>query len=102
MPGLMPAPQKAVFASGKLAIDSSFTVAATGYSDARLQSAMNRLEVRVSRLTGIRLIGKPKVPQIPTLAVECRQGGSEYPSLGEDESHELDVTPNGARQGCRR
>jgi hexosaminidase len=93
IPGLMPAPRKAVFASGKLAIDSNFSVAATAWSDARLQSAMNRLAGRIARQTGVPLKGG----QNATLAVECRQGGSEYPSLGEDESYELDVTPADAR-----
>jgi hexosaminidase len=91
---VMPLPSKVVSTSGKLTIDSSFSAAASGYSDARLQSAMNRFVARVSRRTGIPFRG---VAQKATLLIDCREGGSEYPTLGEDESYSLDVSPVGAQ-----
>ncbi|MGA3186616.1 MAG: family 20 glycosylhydrolase [Bryobacteraceae bacterium] len=91
---VMPLPSKVVSAAGKLTIDSSFTAAASGYSDARLQSAIKRFVDRVSRQTGIPM---SKVGQKATLSIECREGGSEYPTLGEDEAYVLDVSPLGAR-----
>jgi hexosaminidase len=91
---VMPLPSKTVSTSGKLTIDSSFSAAASGYSDARLQSAMNRFVARVSRQTGIPFRG---AAQKATLLIECREGGSEYPTLGEDESYLLDISPVGAR-----
>lgn len=39
---LMPLPSKSVRGSGKLIIDASFTVAAGGFSDSRLESAIRR------------------------------------------------------------
>src|SRR5580700_8157667 len=91
---VMPLPSKTVSTSGKLTIDSSFSAAASGYSDARLQSAINRFVSRVSRQTGIPMrAGRTNA----TLVVECREGGSEYPALGEDESYRLDISPTGAR-----
>jgi hexosaminidase len=90
---VMPLPGKMVSAPGKLTIDSSFSAAASEYSDARLQSAIQRFAARISRQTGIPIRGAGK----PTLAIKCGQGGSEYPKLGEDESYVLDVTPQGAR-----
>src|SRR5580704_3585165 len=91
---VMPLPSKTVSTSGKLTIDSSFSAAASGYSDARLQSAMNRFVARVSRQTGIPFQG---ATQKATLSIDCRGGGSEYPALGEDESYSLDVSPLEAR-----
>jgi hexosaminidase len=89
---VMPLPAKTISGSGKLSIDSSFSAITSGYSDARLQSAINRFVARISRQTGIPMQGAAK----PTLAIECREGGSEYPALGEDESYVLDVSALGA------
>jgi hexosaminidase len=92
---LMPAPWKASAGTGSLAIDSGFRVAAKGYSDARLEAAMGRLESRISRQTGVPLVSDKQAQAV--LLVECREGGSPYPTLGEDESYQLDVAPEGAR-----
>lgn len=91
--GLMPQPARVVPGAGRLVIDSNFSVAATEYSDARLQSAMNRLVSRVSRQTGIAMHPSKNA----VLLIECRESGSEYPALGEDESYQLDISPDGAR-----
>lgn len=96
-PPVMPLPVKMETGSGRLAIDGSFTVVATGYSDVRLESAMRRFAQRVSRQTGIPMLGnKPANASRATLRVECAARGSEYPSLEEDESYQLDVTPESA------
>jgi hexosaminidase len=89
---LMPMPQTVVPGAGSLKIDSSFSVQARGYSDARLDRAMGRLAARVSRQTGIEIRGGKTV-----LWIECRAGGSQYPTLGEDESYRMDVSADGAR-----
>jgi len=105
-PALMPLPVKVETASGKLAIDGSFSVAATGYSDPRLEVALNRFAARVSRQTGIPMLAsRPPDASRVTLRVECAgvrgalgaRPGAEDPSLGEDESYQLDVAPDGAR-----
>ncbi len=90
---LMPLPSKAAAVPGKLAIDSTFSAAATAYSDARLQAAISRFVSRVSRQTGI-----PMIPSNakPAVRIECREGGPGYPALGEDESYQLDVSSSGA------
>lgn len=72
-PALMPMPLKLEVGAGALAIDQKFTISA-GLSDARLESAGAR----------------------PTLRVECAARGTLYPTLGEDESYQLAVTPEGA------
>jgi hexosaminidase len=101
-PPLMPLPVKVETAPGKLAVDGSFSVAATGYTDLRLESALNRFAARVSRQTGIPMLAaRPPDASRATLRVECAGvpsgPGAEGPSLGEDESYRLDVAPDGAR-----
>jgi hexosaminidase len=97
-PALMPLPVKVETAPGKLAIDGSFSVAATGYSDLRLESALDRFVARVSRQTGIPMLAARHADATrATLRVECAARGAEYPSLGEDESYQLDISPDGAR-----
>jgi hexosaminidase len=98
----MPLPVKVETAAGKLAIDGSFSVAATGYTDLRLETALNRFAARVSRQTGIPMLAaRPPDASRATLRVECAGApsgpGAEDPSLGEDESYRLDVAPEGAR-----
>jgi hexosaminidase len=91
-PSLMPLPAKMDLNSGALAIDGTFGATATGAHDTRLDAAMRRLSGRLSRQTGIPFLG----PAASTLKVECAARGAEYPTLGEDESYTLDVTPEGA------
>jgi hexosaminidase len=98
----MPLPVKVETAPGRLAIDGSFSVAATGSTDLRLESALNRFIARVSRQTGIPMLAaRPPDAGRATLRVECAGvpsgPGTEDPSLGEDESYQLDVAPDGAR-----
>ncbi|MFY9726516.1 MAG: family 20 glycosylhydrolase [Bryobacteraceae bacterium] len=95
-PALMPMPLKMEAGAGALAIDQTFTVTA-GLADARLESALNRLVARLSRQTGMAIArGKPAASRRATLRVECAARGPAYPTLGEDESYQLEVTPEGA------
>jgi hexosaminidase len=91
---LMPMPGEISRESGALEIDSGFRIAVTGYSDARLEAAVKRFTERVTRQTGIPL--SPSDAK-PTFLIQCRSRAPEYPSLGEDESYQLDVAPSGAR-----
>ena len=91
---VMPLPSKMVLSTGKLTIDSSFSVVTSGYSDSRLNSAIARFVARVSRQTGIPFLSaKAK----PALVIECHEGGSVYPALGEDESYHLHISSESAR-----
>jgi hexosaminidase len=90
-PRLMPWPASVTPGKGAIAIDSSFSIAVSGYSDKRLEAAVGRILTRISRQTGTQfIVGKP------TLSIECRGAAPENPTLGEDESYRLDVTPAGA------
>ena len=96
-PNLMPLPAKMVVNPGYLAIDSSFQIASTGLSDARLESAMRRAQLRIFRQLGFATIAARHT----VLTIECREAGPAYPALGEDESYVLDVTSQGARLAAR-
>jgi hexosaminidase len=87
-PALMPLPAHVSPGKGKLTIDSSFSVRLSGHSDRRLEDAAARLAAKISRQTGIPIASGEK----PVLVVECRDAGSQYPSVGEDESYQLKVT----------
>src|SRR5260370_11161303 len=92
---LMPYPANVVSGSGRLAIDSNFHMAVKGFSDARLEAAVRRSTDRVFRQTGLYRAGSTS--QRPSLVIECRAAGAEWPALGEDESYQLDITGDGAR-----
>lgn len=94
VPPLMPLPVKIETSAGGLAIDGKFTVA----GDPRLDAALTRFIVRISRQTGIAIAARQPVksPEA-TLHVTCSgRPGPAYPVLGEDESYALDITPDGA------
>lgn len=97
-PALMPLPVKVEPGVGKLTIDGSFSVASSGYSDARLEAALDRFAALIGRQTGIPML-TPRAADATgaKLRVECITGGPDYPALGEDESYTLDVTPQSAR-----
>jgi len=90
---LMPLPSKVTLQGGKLAIDGGFSVRITGYTDAKLQLAVERLIARVGRQTGIPINAGPRA----ILTIDCRAAAPEYPELSEDESYQLDVAAESAR-----
>src|SRR5258706_2747959 len=91
---LMPLPAKMTPAPGKLRIDSTFGIAATGYFDARLKSAALGFVWQISKQTGIPIYAGNSQK---TLTIDCREGGPAYPELGEAEAYILDVTDTGAK-----
>jgi hexosaminidase len=93
VPALMPMPRTVAARDGKLAINGSFSASASGYTDARLQRAIDRLVSQIVRQTGIIPTGGATPA---TLRVECAARGPENPALGEDESYTLDVSAGGA------
>ena len=90
---LMPVPLEVTPAQGELRIDSSFGVVTNGYSDFRLEAAVKRFVKRVERQTGQLAVE----PHRQTLVIDCRERGSDYPALGDDESYELEVSSSVAR-----
>ena len=94
---VMPLPASVQMHPGKLKLDSAFTVATSGYTDARLQSAILRLQQRLEGRTGIVLplgIAPTGRPAILTIAVKAR--GEQYPKLGDDESYAIEIASDHA------
>ena len=92
---LMPWPANLRTGSGSLRIDSSFSVALTGHTEARLDRAAQRFLRQLSRQTALPF--SAKAPNKPTLTVHTDHASKEVQELGEDESYALSVTPDGAK-----
>jgi hexosaminidase len=85
---LMPLPWQSAAVAGRLAIGAGFDVVNSGCPEA----AIGRFRSRITRQTGIPLTGAGK-----GLSVTCQAPAPDWPTLGEDESYTLDVTPAGAQ-----
>ena len=94
---LMPYPASVLRGAGSLKIDSSFTVALTGYSEPRLERAAERFLRTLHRQTALPVAAKPGDAAKATLLVHTDHPGKEVQELGEDESYTLEVTPTGAK-----
>ena len=94
---LMPLPSTMQLGTGQLRIDQSFSVAVTGFHDARLERGVDRFVAELSRETGMLL--KPSSVQLPnpTLLIHADHGSEEVQKLGEDESYELTTSESGAK-----
>jgi len=94
----MPLPSKLFFEAGHLTIDSTFSVALTGYVEQRLEEAARRLVKRLSTQTGIPMaVRVTGASAQTTLALHCEGAAGEVQTAVEDESYTLIVTPDGAR-----
>jgi hexosaminidase len=67
----------------------------SGTKDPRVEAAIGRLTARVFRQAGLSAIHLKSAK--PALTVECREPAADVPTLGENESYQLDVTGDGAR-----
>ena len=95
---LMPQPAELAPGSGRLVIDGSFRVALDGYREPRLEAAAARLIRRLSQQTAIPMSGAlEKDPSQAMLVMHCDHAGEAVQSVKEDESYQLEVTPQQAR-----
>jgi hexosaminidase len=89
----MPVPAAVKFHPERLVVDSSFTVATRGHSDARLQAGIARF---VRRLEGRTVLsfspGLAPDDQTTTLVIHCEGPGKNIPAVGENESYRIDIT----------
>ena len=92
---LMPYPANLQTGNGSLRIDSSFSVALTGHTEARLDRAVQRFLRQFSRQTAIPLSAKACAK--PTLSVHTDHASKEVQELSEDESYTLSITADGAQ-----
>ncbi|HJQ33702.1 MAG TPA: beta-N-acetylhexosaminidase, partial [Pyrinomonadaceae bacterium] len=89
---LMPVPASVRFGAGRLVLDKSFNVAATGSVDERLRSGIDRVVRRLEGRTVLEFArGLAQDPARATLLVEARGPGNAVPAVDEDESYTLEV-----------
>jgi hexosaminidase len=94
---LMPLPAKAQLGSGALKITGSFSVALSGYQEARLERAKARFLTTLGHQTGL-VFGPPSSdPAKATLLVATDHESKPVEEPGEDEAYALDVTAGGAK-----
>lgn len=90
---LLPVPAAVTLTPARLTLDSSFTVAITGFRDARLERAVTRtvarLEGRIARALSRDYTGTRESAR---LVVIVKGAGFAIPDLEEDESYTLDVS----------
>jgi hexosaminidase len=94
---LMPLPASAQPGTGMLEVDSSFSVALTGYTEPRLERAGERFLRLLARQTALPLSLKPAKTANATLVIQTDHASKEIQELGEDESYVLEVTTTGAK-----
>src|SRR5260370_23485065 len=94
---LMPLPANVQPGTGNLGVDSSFSVAFTGYTEPRLERAGERFLRQLARQTGLPLALKPSKSAKATLVIQTDHAGKEIQEVGEDESYILDVSTASAR-----
>jgi hexosaminidase len=97
IPKLMPQPERLSVREGQLEITEAFAASLTGYTEPRLQRAVERLYARITAQTGIALVYGARNPHKPALIIHTGRASEKVQKLGEDESYRLEVTPEGAR-----
>jgi hexosaminidase len=89
---VMPLPASVQMHPGKLKLDSAFAITISGYTDARLQAAVLRLQQRLEGRTGIVLpLGIAPIVAAAVVTITVKQGDAAYPKVGEDESYALEI-----------
>ncbi len=93
----MPLPANVQSGAGSLKVDSTFSMAFTGYNEPRLERAGERFLRQLARQTGLPLALKPSKSAKATLVIQTDHAGKEIQEVGEDESYILDVSTASAR-----
>ena len=93
----MPLPASAQPGTGSLGVDSSFSIAFTGYTEPRLERAGERFLRQLALQTGLPLSLKPAKKANAILVIQTDHASKEIQELGEDESCVLEVTTTGAK-----
>ena len=93
----MPLPASVQSGAGSMGVDSSFSVAFTGYTEPRLERAGERFLRQLARQTALPLSLKPAGLAKATLVVHTEHASKEIQEVGEDENYVLEVTTAGAK-----
>src|SRR2546423_1402707 len=82
---LMPLPANVQPGTGSLRVDSTFSVAFTGYAELRLERGAERFLRQLARQTGLPLSLKPSKTGKATFVIQTDQASKEIQEVGEDE-----------------
>jgi hexosaminidase len=94
---LIPVPASVQAGSGSLRVDASFTVAMTGYSEPRLDRAVERFLRQLAHQTALPFSMKATKGPKATLVIQTEHASKEVQEVGEDESYLLEVSAAGAK-----
>src|SRR6266850_26929 len=94
---LLPVPAQVQAESGSLRVDSSFSVALTGYAEPRLDRAADRFLRQLAQQTGLPLSLKSTKNAKATLIIQTEHASKEIQEVGEDESYVLELSATGAK-----
>jgi hexosaminidase len=94
---LMPYPASVEMGSGEFRVESSFSVAQTGHTDAQLDRAVQRFLRQLSRQTAIPSFGSAPTVSKVALVIHTDAASKEVQELGEDESYVLEVASGGVK-----
>jgi len=97
-PNLMPMPASVQMGTGRLVIDSSFSVGISGQANSQLQQAVELFLSNLRRQTGmLPLDMKVTEAAQARLVVHADHANKDVQELGEDESYLLEISPAGAK-----
>ena len=96
-PNLMPLPASVQVGNGRLTIDSQFSIALTGYTEARLQRAAARAATVLEHDTGMPIATTAVNGDKATLVVHTDHESKDLQEVGEDESYDLVIAADGAK-----
>ena len=96
-PNLIPVPASVKSGTGSLRVDSSFSVALTGYTEPRLERGVERFLQQLWRQTALPVNLKPAKSAQATLVIHTDHANKEIQEVGEDESYVLELTTTGAK-----
>jgi hexosaminidase len=94
---LVPWPASVQAGSGSLRVDASFSVAVTGYSEPRLDRAVERFLRQLAHQTALPLSTRSTKGPKASLVLQTEHPGKEVQDPGEDESYVLEVSASGAK-----
>jgi hexosaminidase len=95
---LMPMPASVQTKTGRLLIDTSFTVGVSGHSDTRLQHAVELFLNNLRRQTGMTALDmKMTQASQAQFVLHSEHANKDVQELGEDESYSLEISPAGAK-----
>jgi hexosaminidase len=89
---LMPLPAHLTQETGQFSIDGGFRVVFEGYTEPRLERAVERFRANLTRKTGI-LHFPESSPAQPVFTIRTTASSNSVQRLGEDESYHLTVSP---------